>query len=530
MEEHNIDKFFKQKLDDYGTPPPDGVWNGIEGELDRRSNATGNKFTRIGLLLLLLLFLGAGGYLIYQVNTLDQKVKLLTSELNEKQEAPDNTAKSLVENESQKTESDQNLTKDKSPNLKNNQNESREYEKLPRTNTENQKRSNGNEQNKKLVKTENQITEEKALAPIARDKATEFEKNTEKSSRDNTELQGSSNDKSIADYSAQYRISEKNTGDNRTQTVKPERTRQHVDEQPSFNGNLSFDNQRIKSIETLGISNSQILASPQFSRRDTDYYSLPREKFLLGAYGIASYNYRRITAENEGSNDFITFLDNSEQTAINYGGGLSLSYDLNKDWRVGIGLEYRKRVQEASYPILLKANEIDFTSASINGEVGWTYAENIESSLGNADFEFSETGFPYNEIETSSPPIDYETLVNTTRIQKVMRIPVILEYGLTQGSWRFLIGAGLAYDRVLSDRSSYSFSEFENVSFTQSSSTVGNYFSYHLGIAAEYSLTEKISLRLNPRYESWLTPVFKNDKLRTLPYSISVAAGVGIRF
>jgi ABC-type cobalt transport system substrate-binding protein len=38
-----------------------------------------------------------------------------------------------------------------------------------------------------------------------------------------------------------------------------------------------------------------------------------------------------------------------------------------------------------------------------------------------------------------------------------------------------------------------------------------------------------MSLRLNPSYRGWMTPIFENEEIRTLPFGVAIIGGVVYR-
>ncbi len=526
MEEHNIDKFFQEKLNNHSATPSDKVWKGISEGLDKQQKKAGFfNVSRLGLILILLLFAGSTGYLMYRVQKLDKAVKLTSNELNESKKSTLPELTPVVASDSLNKSEERKEVSGNRSGTESNRGESHAHPSLSTSDFDKSSHMDVSPEN--TERAQNKSANQSAMSLAGNGRREKDKPDHEAKAEINLPTRPH-----IDTTVNLSNMSNDHTGSNPAYMVN--QTHKYSTENAGLKGETAitpyegFDHLDIKPMDALGITLSYFGPDPDFPDQTPDYYTMPTHKFTLGAYGIVSSNYRRVTARNE-SDELVSLLNNAEKTAVNQGGGFSLHYDLSNHWRIGIGIEYRTRVQEGSYPVVLEFENVEFTNASPNSELGWAYAENLESSFGNADFEIMDYGYPYGAIGLSTPPAEYLTQVSMNRTQQVFHMPIGAEYGLNAGSWRFLTGAGLAWDRVLSDRTVLSATEFENISFSAPPTTVGNYFSYHIGLAVEYSLTERISIRINPRYESWLTPVFQNDNLRTLPYSLSMAAGIGIR-
>jgi hypothetical protein len=257
-----------------------------------------------------------------------------------------------------------------------------------------------------------------------------------------------------------------------------------------------------------------------------DYYETNQKRWFLGIHHIARFNYRHINLASQTNESLKDLLDEAEISSINHGIGGFVGMEWQEKWRLSIGLEYLKRSQEGVYDVSFEPSDITNLPDPATG-TGWSLAESVNSSLGTINISAENQTELTEEISFAGQTESFlQSGLRTDRVMEIIRIPLSAEYLVTRHRWSIAFQMGLAYNRVASDEITYSFDPLDDPIIAAQVSTVGNYLSVHGGLAVEYTLSERMRIRMNPGYESWLNPIYSDENLSTLPYSISLRTGI----
>ncbi|HKK39237.1 MAG TPA: hypothetical protein VJ949_07455, partial [Cryomorphaceae bacterium] len=254
--------------------------------------------------------------------------------------------------------------------------------------------------------------------------------------------------------------------------------------------------------------------------------------WYLYVYGMASYTHRRVVAIAEGSEALPARLDKVENGLITPGAGLQVSRDLGNSFRLSLGLDYNQWVQEGTYPASVSIGEVELVNNPGTQIQEYNFESEIFSSLGSSAFSSTSAENPFNVgFETLSPSDQATFEIDARRRVSYLSIPLSLEYVYHAYPFTFAIGGGISINPVIGNVMEYSVPDsIPDLNFNDDGEFNKAYFAFHGGIAVEYSLSERISVRLNPVYRGWMTPIFDNEAIRTMPFGVALRAGLVYQF
>jgi hypothetical protein len=247
---------------------------------------------------------------------------------------------------------------------------------------------------------------------------------------------------------------------------------------------------------------------------------------------LASPTY--YSKSGSGGSDVFSQYTSSEKPAVSYTGGVSFSYKLSKRFSIQSGMYYSSvgQVLEgvktytgfAQYQtskgganftvvtsnglVLTKNNDVYLTATNSSGRVQTNYTKDIfdpkQAALKAAGSNLRQN---FNYIE----------------------VPVLLRYKVIDKALDFNLVGGVSYNLLVNnnvftivDGSKYSVGETDDLNHVILSSSVG--------MGMEYSLTQNLSLNLEPTLRYYLSPFSGTTSTNVHPYSFGVFSGISYRF
>jgi len=512
MEDNNLDNYFKEEFAGHSESPPPSVWSDIEASL---SSTTPIWYRKYFWLLLLLFIIGGAAILGYTIYEMNGRVASLENQLDEEKNLDKSTSgKENDQNERKNSESNSSsptntedaqiwITKDENLHVTiSDQSMGQVTSNKKELSTGKDEDINASAANSRTKRAEslNSSPEEEiwVSASVESESTIGSELESEgfsKSSRNSTEILVFKNPKELSKTNTFY-----------------------------------FDELTPKTIQPNYLH-------PDFRNetRKVDYYEGSRKQWNLFVYGMANYTHRRVLVENDAIPNVVNELNDVENSLIRPGAGLMIFRDLHRSFRVGMGIEFNEWVQQANYPIEVGVEEIteeliSFSSGTSELEVNGS----LPSSIADANFsvDLLESSFAISEENsTLSPEISPLVFdVSSRRKTSYLTIPLTLEYVRDYRAFRVMLNGGISLHRILNSQVSYSVSPDTNgIIFQESDPVEGTYFAFQFGMAAEYMLNENFSLRVNPLYRGWMSPVFENEQFRTLPFGVGIRGGLVMR-
>lgn len=511
MEENNLDKYFQEKLAGHTEEPPPAVWEGISSELPKGGFAWNKRYL---LLLLLLISIGGAAFLGMRLYDMDSRV----AELENKIKTEKSESTSETQEKSTRT-SDQNAEKASTTNEKNvagtASEESREVEQnAPNQGKDFVKNSEG-EHLAKAASTVNRSSDFDGSIPktdqAAKASSTfESELNTGTSKGDSESMLGMNGPTLF-----ETPLGESNSPEN--VEVIPTTAGSH--------SSLAYNPTLLSSISPFSLVN------PEFTgrEREVDYFDEPGKDWYLFAYGMANYTHRRVVAQAEGAEAIPNQLDKVENGLITPGAGLQLSRELGKKFRLSIGMEYNQWIQEGSYSAQVVFSDVEVLINTATGSEQFDFGGSVESSFGSTQYNSTSGENPFGiGFETLSPDADpVEFNIQARQQINYLSIPISLEYVYNLYPFTFTAGGGLSVNHILGSSMDYTLEDGSpDLEIAPMKKIEGTYLAFQAGVAVEYGISERMSLRLNPSYRGWMTPIFENEQIRTLPFGVAIKGGI----
>lgn len=512
MEEKNLDQYFRKKLDGHSEEPPPDVWKGISEGLPAQKSFW-NK--RILILLLLFASLGGAAFLGYRIYEMDARM----AELEQKIKSEQNNQVEI--NERDKAEPSLHLTVDST--IKEMKSTKVISDSPGKTNTE---KDTLEKDIQKLTDGANlpQNTDHQLIATsgVLRDSDS-----TKLEMAATILLEGHAKIKSQVAVTKE-RDSEEDTsweGEKHLAQALIAKNQDEANMPSAVPYSPTFQANRLAPI----VPRASVHPEFYFPERETDYYKKPRNDWQLFVYGMANYTHRRVIAETEGAEGLSNRLNQAENGLVTPGAGLQLSRELTPAFRLSVGVEYNRWTQEGTYNFDVEAAEITIVTNDATAATEYNFNGLVESSLGAATFTSNSAQNPYGEEFTTlipgSSPLMYQ--LRTVRTIDYLVIPISLEYVYNAYPFRLTVGGGICLNQILrSDFDSKSEPEISGFEVNGVNQLSGTYLAFQAGIGLEYGLSERVSLRLNPSYRGWMTPVFDGEEFRTLPFGVAVRTGL----
>ncbi|MEM9051949.1 MAG: hypothetical protein AAGC47_07860 [Bacteroidota bacterium] len=532
MEENNLDKYFQEKLAGHSEVPPASVWEGIAANAPAAATPWYRKF--FWLLLLLISFSGVAilGYWLYEMDsrvaTLEQQIDSENTNSIEPSQETKNTApaSSLTETEVEPQTTEESKTESSNDGISAQLNQfdsdlnlgSPSNDKTAqKANTVNSPTTDSEKSNDLFdgEASKNSETETAAAIIAGNTKPTEgLSARTEPSEESRKANISSPNDENGVENEP---LSET------TQNSYSPFLREPL--QPSLNSQMDF-------LSPIIPTSSAVFPSLLNDKREIDYYSAPKKSWYIFGYGMANYTHRRVVQTENAMTEIANELNTIENGELRPGGGLFIFRELNSSLRLGIGVEFNEWVQKADYSIEVPFEDVSQEFLVNTGTSEYSFEGNVESSFGATEYEANSDENYFNvEFATLSPEVDpLQVDISTKRTISYLTIPLTLEYVIDFYPWRFSAGGGISVNQILNSRlESTILPDSLGIEISEGEKIEGTYFAFQGGIGVEYMFNERMSLRLNPVYRGWMTPIFENEEFRTLPFGVALRGGMVYR-
>ncbi len=273
-----------------------------------------------------------------------------------------------------------------------------------------------------------------------------------------------------------------------------------------------------------------------FELSGTDQYITAEEsektvnRWSIAALASPTY-YSRFVSGNDAISKQ---LSSSEQALVSYSGGLAFSYRINKRFSVQSGLFYSAIGQEVQginsfsgfRPYDVTKSDHNFEVLTANGTIFTSNPDLFLSSSGPGDRIMTNyTNDVFDPAKANLKPISNNLLQNFSYLE----FPVVLRYKFVDRSVDFNLIGGLSYNMLVgnsvyttSDGGKYNVGQTQGLNFIT--------FSSSLGMGMEYSVSEKLSLNLEPTFRYYINPFNQMTISGVHPYSFGIFSGVSYKF
>jgi hypothetical protein len=253
------------------------------------------------------------------------------------------------------------------------------------------------------------------------------------------------------------------------------------------------------------------------------------DKWSLTAMASPTYYMRPELSSSEISNPG----SSPEQSRISYSGGVGFSYKISKKLSIQSGLYYSSIGNQVDNiysfagfsPFNLSKGDPNFEVQTSSGRI---YTENPDVFLIDMSGERVMTKYTNDVFDPLKAKLSY---INNSLFQNFsyLEMPVILRYKIIDKNIDFNLIGGLSYNLLVNnsvhtviDGSKYNVGKTAGLNpFMVSSS---------LGMGMEYSISEKISLNLEPTFRYYINPYSNIQSVGAHPYSFGVFSGLSYKF
>jgi len=206
-------------------------------------------------------------------------------------------------------------------------------------------------------------------------------------------------------------------------------------------------------------------------------------------------------------------IEKHEKSSFAYSAGLKLSYGFSNRLSVQAGLNYSKMSTPEN------AKDI-YAETDNNGHVRYR----IDCS----------SGYTYLLPKGGSTPAagDVKTVSDTRNTVSYLGIPLSLEYRLLNGRLSLSIAGGAQANVLLKGETKTVFDKGTDHESSVASKTEGlkaSYFSGLTGIAADWRLTDRLSLTMMPSAQFAISTINRGTSVATKPNYLGVSAGLKLK-
>jgi hypothetical protein len=288
---------------------------------------------------------------------------------------------------------------------------------------------------------------------------------------------------------------------------------------------------------------SQALITEQSYSDDNFELLTPDQPFIMAEENTGNSNRWSIAALASptyysrfisGNDEITQQLSSSEQPLISYSGGVAFSYRINKRFSVQSGLFYSAIGQEVEginsfsgfRPYDVTKGDHNFEVLTSNGTIYTSNPDVFLSASGPVDrIMTSYTNDVFDPAKANLKPINSNLLQNFSYLE----LPVILRYKFVDRTVDFNLIGGLSYNMLVGNSVSttgeggkYVIGQTQGMNFIT--------FSSSLGMGMEYSVSEKLSLNLEPTFRYYINPFNQMTISGVHPYSFGIFSGVSYKF
>jgi opacity protein-like surface antigen len=298
---------------------------------------------------------------------------------------------------------------------------------------------------------------------------------------------------------------------------------------------INFRNDRMTpaSIQVLKgtpyISDNQETVNASYYDFGFEELKKKTDKWSLTAMASPTYYLRPELSSSEISNQ----ISSSEQSRVSYSGGVGFSYKISKKLSIQSGLYYSSIGNEVDNiysfagfrPFDLSKGDHNFEVLTSSGKI---YTENPDVFLIDMAGDRVMTKYTNDVFDPLKSKLSY---INNSLFQNFsyLEMPVILRYKLIDKSIDFNLIGGLSYNLLINntvhtviDGSKYNVGKTAGINPFMVSSSVG--------MGMEYSISEKISLNLEPTFRYYINPFSNIQSVGAHPYSFGVFSGLSYKF
>ena len=317
--------------------------------------------------------------------------------------------------------------------------------------------------------------------------------------------------------------------------VKQANQKQHnnsIKESNAENNSFTKINQLIKpGIQTVEINRPEVLLNPYTALKQSAVEKayaksnkpsikishVSKPSWFLTAYASNDWSGYRMDDDdhhnrgNRGDHKDDIFERESHEGAFTLGINLTRQF---KKWNIISGLHY------AQIKIGIRPQDI-YASSQSNGSITYKYV--TSSGYCNIDPNFNGAPVTGDSIQSEG----------ATHSLRIISIPFMAGYKITSRRFSIIPAIGIGTNYIAGARIKTTLKNAgntDNISVNRLSGMHHFYLDFTAQTDLQYSITKKWSINLIPSMKYAITPVTKDNVVKTFPYNFGVGAGVTYEF
>jgi hypothetical protein len=256
-----------------------------------------------------------------------------------------------------------------------------------------------------------------------------------------------------------------------------------------------------------------------------------KEKWSIAALVSPTY----ISTFNSAANEAASQINDVEQPVISYSGGIALAYKVSKRLSIQSGLYYASYGNELSGISSFGGfQNYDQVKGNSNFEVqtsnGTVYTNNADVYLiDNLSDNRVAAYFDRGSFDPGKASLEY---LNNSLMQNLgyLELPVILRYKVIDRAFDFNIIGGVS-SNLLVNNSVYTSVDGDRYQVGRTEGLNSVLFTSSLGMGMEYSITNNLSLNLEPTFRYYLNSFNNLSGMSNLhPYTFGIFSGLSYKF
>ncbi len=265
--------------------------------------------------------------------------------------------------------------------------------------------------------------------------------------------------------------------------------------------------------------------------------------WLIGAQFAPLYSYRSLTSEKY--QDYVREQINSKESGVlAYAGGINLTVSPNKRLSVQSGLYYSVYGQEknsleaaimvpnpTSYTL---ADNTEFYTIDSKEQIQAVYVGNSTGKIMAFDESLSGTQSPSYRQADQSMANQLNSAIpvsSVTQYFEYLEIPVNLKYKIMDKKFDVSLMGGVSTNFLIGTdiQLNYADNSSKNTDYITEGLNRINYSSL-MGIGFEYPLFKNLILNVEPKFRYYLNSINKEQVYDIRPYSIGIFSGISYLF
>lgn len=238
-------------------------------------------------------------------------------------------------------------------------------------------------------------------------------------------------------------------------------------------------------------------------------------RFSLSAF----FSPEIITGYNFKNNDLRgsqveSVIKSEEKRNFSFSAGTKLEYELSSCLSISAGIGYQTFSFNFNPGVIYAQKQSD-------GDVGYS----ITTSSGVVEC-------PYYY---GAPKVGDSLTMNTNSTRRYLEIPLQLKYAfINKAKYKLYLNGGIEANVCLGESTTMNWQDYWNNSGVATvNSTVGSsamYFSYYVGMGADYKICKHISLYAEPGFHNAISSIDNNTPVVSYPWIFSLTTGMIYRF